>query len=339
MKILYVDYLSPQGHEVFNEIHINTILSLGAQVTIVAKDDFMNQYCADKGLQKINIPNYCIRGKVTPLSARVNYTKDLLWIKRNIDFSSYDYTIFSSYEVISLFIAHIKEKLLVINHNNVDELNSGIKLFLTAHLSSDYTHVALNKYMMVRLSKLLPDLTVKYVPHGYLPASNMMRRPAMVCDDEKFIFCPVNRNYDVDLVNNIIYSNSFNNFLVNNNIYLYVKKQIMSESKGNIRVIDKLDNDEYNYMLCKTISVLLPYGNEFKYRCSGILFECISRKTPIIATNKAALHIYENDINIKFFDNVESLIFAIESTSEPYTVLYNDEKYNPTGYWEKILFK
>ena len=339
MKILYVDYMSPRGHEVFNRIHIDTLLSLGAQVSIVTKGGFMNQYCTDRGLEIIKIPDSNKREKVTPLSVRVDYTKDLLWIKRNIDFSIYDYTIISSYEVISLFLARIKEKLIIIDHNNVDELNSSIKLFLTKHLPSYYTHIALNDYMMDRLLKLLPNLLVKYIPHGYLLASKIMQRPTMVGVDEKFIFCPVNRNYDVDLVNNIFNSKTFNDYLKKNRIFLYVKSQLIGESKGNIRVLGKLDNDEYNFMLCKSVAVLLPYGGDFKYRCSGILFECISRNTPVIATDKGALRIYEDDVNIKFFDDEESLKFAIRSACAPYEGSYNVEKYNPTEYWKRILYK
>ena len=98
-----------------------------------------------------------------------------------------------------------------------------------------------------------------------------------------------------------------------------------------------LDNEEYNYMLSKSKAVILPYGAGFKYRCSGIMFECVARKTPIIASRIDALEAFKGEINISFFSNKDELITAINNLSVIPLFNYDTNIFNPKKYWEKVL--
>lgn len=329
--------MSPLGHEVFNCIQLDSLLAVGSDIHVVIYGNYLSKY---KNIEKIKItriPAKYNKSNKSPLKERIIDIKRLMWIKRNIAINQYDYIVFSSYDILSLFVFRLKQKVFIINHNNVDQFNSKIKLYFTKLLPSNYEHIALNVYMERKLNEYLPDKKVRYIPHGYWEASSKMRKPEMLKEGERFIFCPVNRNHDVMLMNNIIHSSLFNSSLEQKNINLYVKSQLLNVSKGNIKTIGMLDDDEYNYMLTKAVAVLLPYGEEFKYRCSGILFESVARNTPIIATPREALKIFENIININFFNNDESLIITLENLQKQISIDYNKEIFHPMKYWKTLL--
>lgn len=340
MRILYIDYMSPKGHEVFNTIHIDSLINIGCNLHVVVYGQYLKNLKEGERLKITRIPE-CFETKGrSAIAVRINDIRRLLWINKNIDVSIYDSVILSSYDILSLFFFRFKNDIHLLNHNNVDQFDSKIKLFLTKHLPSYYKHVALNEYMMEKLKDALPGKSIEYVPHGYLLPPANKKRPVFIHNGDRFIFCPVNRNYNSSLMKTVVESDAFNEYLKKNNLKLFVKSQLATESMlSNTQMLGRLDDGEYNYMLSNAIAVLLPYGDEFRYRCSGILFECIARDTPIIATPREALKIYKDKINIVFFDNINGLIESINTVLGKKALKYNIEAYNPMNYWKELLNK
>ncbi len=338
MKLLLIDYLSPQGHLNFDMIHVKALLSLGHELCLVGREGQFNEAKNKSGVSIIDIPPQYFRDFRCPkLSVRVHGIQCLFWIKRNININYYDRVIFLTYDILSLSLLRLNTNVFLINHNNVDQLDNSIKLFLTKRLPHNYIHIVLNEYMEKRLKSLLPDSTIHLVPHGFLPPSLTQNKPLEVNESERFVFCPVNRNYNTELMSDILSSSSFHSFLKKNNVVLYVKQQLKSEQDGNIKTVGFLDDAEYNYMISNALAVLLPYGDDFKYRCSGIVYECIARNTPVIATNRDALAIYKNRINIDYFDTVENLIIAIKKYITSSCLIYDTNIFQPEAYWKKII--
>lgn len=330
--------MSPKGHEVFNTVQLNSILNLGCEIRLVVCGNFLNNSKANEKIRITRIPETLEQHEVSALTVRLRDIRRLLWIKNNINIKSYDKVIFSSYDILSLFFFRSRYPIYLINHNNVDQFDSRIKLFLTKHLPSNFKHIALNEYMMDKLKIVLPGKIVEYVPHGYLEPTTRDKRPSCLKEGEKFIFCPVNRNYDLSLMDAVLKSEILDTYLKEMNIKLFIKKQLANDSMlSNIQVIGMLDDEEYNYMLSKAVAVLLPYGKDFRYRCSGILFECIARQTPIIATPREALKIYKDKIDIHFFSNVNDFIGAMNYALERRPTKYDIGCYKPDLYWKRIL--
>lgn len=339
MKILCVDYISAPGHMNFNKIHINAFLKLGHELHLVGKSGQFSNIKESDSVFIYSIPDKCYKmGTIPSLSFRLQGICALLWVKKNFNISKFDYVIFLTYDVLSLVLYRFNNRVILINHNNVDQLDSSIKLFLTKQLPSYYIHVALNEYMQEHLCLLLPNRKVLYVPHGYLEPATTSKRPSFIDNNDRFIFCPVNRNVDIGLIQDLLESNSFKNYLVDNGILLFVKSQLFGKSEGNIRTIEMLSESDYNYMLCNAMAVFLPYGDEFKYRCSGILFECFSRNTPVLSTSRAALLIYKDRINIHFCCNTSTAINALRTIQrEGKTFEYDKKQFQPLDYWKSIL--
>lgn len=338
MKILVIDYLSPSGHVIFDLIHIKSLLDLDYSLDLVGRKDHFSSLSNTPNIKIIDIPE-CFYKKypISGLTERIQGILCLWWINKQLDFKKYDKVIFLSYDILSLFIFRTELKVFLINHNNVDQLDNKIKLFLTKHLPKNFSHIVLNEYMRERVKSLMPETETIYIPHGYLIPTSCHCRPSFIKTGEKFLFCPVNRNYNATIVSEIVCSTEFNKFLVDNGIILYIKPQMIGESNRNIRILQYLNDEEYNYMISYAIATLLPYGDSFKYRCSGILFECVARNTPILATDCEAMKIYKDDINIHYFNNVQTLISSIQTIQSNKNSNYNINKYQPKEYWRRVL--
>lgn len=338
MHILVVDYLSPKEHTNFDLIHIKSLLELGHDLHLVGREGQFPRVAAYNEVQITQIPEefYGVRS-FHSLTDRIQGIRILRWVKRNIPLDDYDQIVFLSYDILSIFCFKTSVKVFLVNHNNVDQFDSKIKLYLTRNLPDHYIHIALNEYMEAKLKECLLGKKVQYVPHGYLEPSGIATRPSTVKEDSLFVFCPVNRNYDAELINELVNSSLLNDYLRENNITVYVKSQLISVPTEYVHVIGMLTDEEYNYMLTNAMAVLLPYGEEFRYRCSGILFECVARNTPIIATEREALKIYHEKINIHFFKDSESLIGALKKIIDSEKKTFNTVFFQPTKYWVKVL--
>lgn len=338
MHILVIDYISPIEHINFDLIHIQSLLDLGHRLHLVGRKGQFLDFNSYKEVQITDIPDrFYIKRPVHSLSARVQGLLSLWWIKSHIGFGNYDLIIFLSYDILSFFTFRTSVPVYLINHNNVDQLDNRIKLYLTKTLKPNYSHIALNEYMENKMKELLPKKNILFVPHGFLKPADRMSRPSFLKDDGGFVFCPVNRNYDAKLVSELINSPVVNNYIRDNRMTIFFKSQLIKEEKENILPIGMLTDEEYDYMLTNAMAVLLPYGEDFKYRCSGILFECVARNTPILATEREALKVYMNKIGIHFFSDANSFIDVLAAVHSSDKKCYDTEAFRPKKYWKQIL--
>ena len=339
MKLLLIDYISYKGHQNFNKIHIDALLSLGHDLHLYGKRGQFDNIDKSK-VEIYELPDCFFKDyPITPVSFRLKCIATLNWLKKHIIWEHYDIVVILTYDILSLFTFKIKQKTILINHNNVSQLWSSIKRSLTRRLPQNYIHVALNEEMEARLKELFPLKEVYHVPHGVCPPSDEVKKPSFISAGEKFLFCPVNSNYDKQFVKKVFEDNMLCVFLKEHRLSLYVKATLGVCSDENVikNVPATIDYGEYNYMLQNAITVLLPYGEDFKYRCSGIFFECVARDTPIITTKLNTMAIYKNSVNMRMFTDVDSLIEAIDYYIQNEPVNFNPEVFSPNDYWEKVF--
>lgn len=341
MKLLLLDYISYTGHQNFNKIHIDALLSLGHDLYLYGKRGQFDNIDKSK-VEIYEIPDCFFKDyPITPVSFRLRCIAALNWLKKHIIWEQYDIVIILTYDILSLFTFKIKQKTILINHNNVPQLWSKIKQSLTRRLPPNYIHVALNKEMEARLKEIFPFKVVYHVPHGVCPPSDVVKKPSFISEGEKFLFCPVNSNYDKQFVINVFEDRALSDFLKAAGITLYVKASLGICGDENVikKVPATMDYGEYNYMLQNAVSVLLPYGENFKYRCSGIFFECVARNTPIITTQLNAMAIYKNSVNMRMFNDVDGLIKAVDYFMQNEPVHFDSLEFSPKVYWGKLFEK
>ncbi len=340
MKLLLLDYISFKGHQNFNKIHIDALLALGHELILVGRKGQFDNIETSVNVCKLEIPEVLFKEYPVPaISFRLQGMSALFWIKKHIRESDYDAVIILTYDILSLFMFRIKQKTFLINHNNVPQLWSKVKLFFTRRLPKNYIHIALNKEMEGRLKELLPDREIYHVPHGICPPSKTVKMPTFVKVDERYLLCPVNNNYDATFVKRVFEDQRFYQYMCSHNITLFVKDSIgVKCDKAVIKSIPStLEKDEYNYLLDNAMAVILPYGEGFKYRCSGIFFECIARSIPVITTQLDAFKIYKENVDMGMFVDVDSLIDAVDYYLHNTYRKCNMQIFSPYKYWADIF--
>lgn len=337
MNILIIDYLSYDGHKFFNRIHINALCNMGHNLCLVGKD---GQFSEFKNSPNIEIKTIKYHSKTA--GSVFDDIMCLYWIKKNIHLSQYEIIIIPTYDILSYITFNVKNKVYIINHNNIDFFEKSkygkLRLLLTKILPSNNIHICLNEDMTNYMKSLFPSKQVLHVPHGVCKPSMDLKRPSIICDNEKFIFCPINRNFDGNEVKSILSSSILQEYLEHNNINLYIKNIIPFEGicKNIKRIDNNLEKPEYDYMLQNSMAILLPYPKQYKHRCSGIMFECISRNKPIICSDIEGLKIYSKDACVLTYSNINQLLDRIEE-SKTIVVNNNLDIFNPKNYWNDIF--
>ena len=339
MKLLLIDYISFLGHRNFNKIHIEALQSIGHELTLLGKKGQFDNITINENMKVLEMPKRYFRKYPYPaVSFRLQGIGALLWVKTHTRLKEYDAIIILTYDILSLFVFRTSVPVYLIDHNNVSQLWSKLKLSLTRCLPANYMHIALNRDMEKRLQELLPRKHVFHIPHGLCPPSTDMKKPSFVSENERYLFCPVNRNYDASFIKFVFESPLLGTYLRDNNLKLYIKDQLGLKCNEVIEIVPQnMEIKQYNYMLQHAMAVLLPYGKDFKYRCSGIFFECVSRNTPVITTRLDSMAEYENEVEMKMFSTVQELISSIDSFQKTRNRIVCLEKFEPMKYWDICL--
>jgi len=340
MKLLVLDYISYSGHKNFNKVHIESLIRLGVDVELMGrKGQFDNIDNVDM-FKVYNMPEWLFKNYPLPsISFRLQGIASLIWVKKHIKCREYDAILVLTYDILSLFTFRISNTVILVNHNNVPQLWSKVKYNFTKWLPKDYIHIALNEEMEQRLKLLFPLKSVFHVPHGICPPSLALEKPTFIKSSDSFLFCPVNRNYDGVFVTELFENKSFLDFLEKKKLFLLVKDnvKITVASKNIIKVSSSLPLAEYNYLLQNSVAVILPYDKQFKYRCSGIFFECVARQKPIIATEIDAMKIYQQNVDMRLFSTADELIIAIDYYLNNKAQEGNLSVFNPQAYWDVVI--
>lgn len=335
MNILVIDYLSYSGHRNFNRIHLGVLLDMGHTLTLVGKKGHFDEYKGD--------PKVKVYYPVTPKDSHFKNIINLFKIRNKVRISNFDVVLFPTYDVASLFVFRSNKPTYIIDHNTVGMLNNTlfgrIRLFLTRTLPSNYYHICLNKSMETRLRELDRKHTIFHIPHGICPPAMNLEKPDFLNENQHFICCPINRNYDSDFVQSIFESSRLGEYLESNNIVLLLKDGIPCNcrNKNIIRIESGLSKPQYDYLIQYAKAIILPYGQRFIYRCSGIFFECVSRKTPVVATNLEEFRQYKDITDLYLFNNVTELLDNITLCIQTGSREFNNDNFNPRKYWEKAL--
>lgn len=129
MKILIIDYLSPSGHKNFDSIHIKSLLDIGHSLHLVGRRGQYPRFVGSEGVQITQIPEkyYCVCS-LPSFTERFQGIRILCWIKKYIPLDNYNQIIFLSYDILSLFCFKTSVKVFLVDHNNVDQFDSKVKL-------------------------------------------------------------------------------------------------------------------------------------------------------------------------------------------------------------------
>lgn len=324
-KILYIDMFSSTGHVNFNKIYINGLIDKGFNVRLILKDNYIKELSLSSTLVELSIPNHYFVDYNNRIINRLQLLKILWYIKTKLDFSNYDLIIFSGYEEISLFLSNIKQKLVLINHNNISGLNSRIKRYFFKLISKNNIHIVFEQY----IKKYLNNIGIKNViaiPHGLpIPFPFNSFEEEIAVDTvlsttdfkqyKKIIFSPSGSSIDYLFISKLICNKQFILFLKANEILLIIKGNFEPIETNNIVIIDYyLTEIQYRSLFMMSNAILISYPKTHKYRVSAVLFESISNNKICFLSEIEAFRNYEDHFNYNpFYKNIDELILNMRN--------------------------
>lgn len=326
MRILFVDPLSPKGHINYNLNLLKPLASKYSIDTIFVKDyikdvegidfnkvlEFSNNYISN------NSKNIILKSKViSKIWFRIKQIYLLRKIVKIIKKSSYDYVVFSSFDLPSYVIGSfgMKSKSLVIIHNNISLLlKKKSEKFLWNKLNKNTELIVLEPFIKEYLERRMELKNPIWILRHPLPEKIKQ------IDNESvnlpLIFAPGGSN-DQDFIDFLIENNS--------EIKQYkicIKSSLIAYSSKNLEVYNtRISSEEYESLLSSSSYILLPYNSNFNYRVSGVLFEAFANRKKVILKSNNTLSnyslehptvfsVFKNDID--FF----SLINNISSSKQ-----------------------
>lgn len=315
MRILYIDTESFSSHANFNRIHIDALMKCGYSVDGAFKEGYIN-LLGIKNLDVVcEIPERLYEhGKETQVYGRFLMLFRLWKVRSKVRFADYDAVILSYYDETVLPFSLYPSGLYLINHINADGLHHWLKRKLFLLLSKRNTQIMISKraYEYVRE---LGAINTKLVYHGLPnPYDRGIVRPVWM-SHQYTLFSPSAMSSDLYFIQELLNNKQFNDLLVVKDIQFVVRtNRPLTTSNPNVRVIDYyMKDDEYRGCFVHADAILVSYVDDFKYRVSAVMLECISNNKRIVVRKNEGLLEYKGMVGAdSYFDGVEEAVRVVE---------------------------
>lgn len=339
MKILFLDYMSLNGHKNFNKIHIRALLEEGCELDLVGKNGQFDGIVATPKLRIYSIPPFLTKKYSLPsLTCRIEWILILIWSIFKFPQRKYDLVILPTYDMVSTIFYRISKRVVCVVHD-ATYLDKNINRIAANILPKNFCFIGLNEEIKDRISEKVIHHKIYQIPHGLITPSVDYKKPAYLEPETRFFFCPINSFINYKLTSDVFSSQKLFDFLEDTNSFVVVKKGVVTASNCHrIIIIDnRPENEEYDYLMQNAKAVILPYATSFRYRCSGIFFECVARNTPVIASDIGSLRVYQNDTDTKYFSDLCGLINAMASYLEVKNGTSDISKFDPREGWNNVI--
>jgi len=317
MKVLYLDLLSSVGHKNLNKIFVELLKEL-ASLDVSWKEGYIeDEAFLNTARNFYPVPKiyYNFNSKV---DYRIKNIKKIKWVFKNIDIGSYDLIFISSYETISFALAWpraMRARVLILNHNNLDELKDFLKKFFFKKIPKYVEHIVFEEYMKehivenIRISNKIwvihhPIAVDKVQDYQQLSKSKISKGAFL---NSLLIFAPSTSN-DENFISQLINLQKEEGFL-NSTAFRLLMKSKQSEYQDDHLIVTKkyFTYKEYLTYLGNASLLLLPYPKDFKYRISGVLFDAFAFKKKIIASSIPIFNYFVGKYPFvgKIFNNIQ----------------------------------
>lgn len=313
-KILFIDPLLQHGHVGFNQIYIQALEKENVEINFVLVKGYDQKLETPNKNIVYSLPLFLFKLNLGGIVNRIFYLIGLVLIRVNVNIKSYDKVIFSSFEEISFYFSGIRN-VTVINHINAHKTNSKIKLFFLKKVLKRNTCIVFDKTTKEYLDQK-GNFNIVVKPHGFLKPEAPFNKKIFNLDTrleetnfKHIIFSPSSNSSDDIFLKELIKCSEIIDFLKKNNILLILKGDFQSGEK-NILILKKhISNQTYKQLFQKSTIILIAYPESFKYRVSGVLFECFSYNKPCLVKKNDMLLEYINHFCFEpYFDSSRGFI-------------------------------
>lgn len=283
MKLLFFDSLFPRGHININNNYIN-LLQSSIEMIICARTGWFE---CNKNIKYVDANwFYPSEKKCNNFIYRLKVFSNYIKLKKIIKEVNPDIVYVASYDIVSFFLAFpflycFRNKIILQEHNNVDQLDNNIKSFLYSFYKNKLNHFVLEDYIKERLIQLnVQRHLIHVVPHP-LPKATEFEQ-----DKERLIVGLSNSN-DEGVVGRVFKEYKNTNFLRDLKYKLVIKAKKLSYNDEYLRIFNGwITKEEYINYSKNSSFYIIPFSTKgYSYRVSAVLLEAISNRKFILASN------------------------------------------------------
>lgn len=306
-KLLFIEPVSFPTHYNYNvgilrNIPINTNIDICAAEGYVSRDviAYNKYFCIPKKL----IYKFDSNDNHPQIRLRMCLFKTFKWIKKNIEFDDYDVILFAYTEAITfrLTMNHIKQKTIFIDHEIGSTISSKIKLLFFKQINHRYVFWAFEDYIKDYLKEIVEIKNSIVVVRHPLPDIHNLNTK-YICKERKqvVLFAPANSNNESFVKD--LYENRD---MINDSMQIIIKNKTTDyKDSKTIFFKDRLMDVEYKEKMSSCDAVLINYGSNYNFRTSGVFFEAVKYRKPIIMCTDNSMKYYAKtykEIVFPFFD-------------------------------------
>lgn len=326
MKILYLDPNSEDEHINFNNIYIKHLYKENLDLTFSFRAGYEKKISLPKRVNIISIPECFFESDLkSSINYRYNFFKKINFLKKTIDLNQFDFILFSSYDEISLFFCNLKQKLILVNHNNLQNLNNIKKKFYRRISNNNIQVVFDDASKFYLIQQKLSNLVFK-INHGLPPKfeensnsdtifNNLLNIDSIDIENKRIVLFPSKSSTDIVFLKELNNDKNFITYIENNNIFILFRNKFNEMiNSPNIFVIDGfISHKDYVFLMMKSDIICLKYKENFKYRASGVFFEAIANDKKVLVNEINSFLTYSKYFSYNpFFSNIRTLISKIE---------------------------
>lgn len=332
-RVLYIDPILQNGHVKFNKIYINKLNELDVIIDYIFVKGYEKNFNISYDKIIYLIPSILFKYNYGKFGNRICYLISLILVKFHCKFGVYDKIIFSSFEEISFYFSGINNSILI-NHVNFQNFNSNVKRFFLTRVLKKNKCIVFDldtKNEVLKYGNF--DIIIK--PHGFYKQFNFKIDSSFTIKNKdlynNFIFSPSSNSSDLYFLSSLLNSSYFLNFLKENKILFIVRSNIEIEKNDNILMLNKyLTDQEYSHFFNLSDVILINYPKSFRFRTSGVLFECFEFNKPCLVSDLKGFRNYSKHFNYNpFYNDIESLVNSYFSLKKYNCYYKNLEDLNP----------
>ena len=206
------------------------------------------------------------------------------YIKSIDEIKNFDYIILITYNEVGYFLFKkiFKEKVILMNHNNIDFISkSTIKKALFMSFAKKTKHIVQTKFIFDYLNKKISvnreNIAIWLHPLNY--NENVLTKPIYDC-------VGISNSNDDAIIKEILELEKETGFLKKDNLKILLRSRKYSYDDGYLKIINGfLPDNEYNFYINSSSTIFLPFPKTFKYRMSGTLVDAFSNRKPVISSD------------------------------------------------------
>lgn len=208
--------------------------------------------------------------------------------------NQFDYIFFASYHpyisaLLPVFFDRL-DKIYVMNHNNIDYLDTSSKGRKLFHLyGKKINHIVFEEFISEYLIKKygVDKHKVYIIPH---PMNQMLEKYPV-----RYDCVGISNSNDEDWVKRIIDYEKSTNIIKNKNLKVVLRSKMFSFDDGALTVIQGyLSDTEYYKYVCSSKYIFMAFPQSFRYRMSGTIVDALSNETLVIGTDIPLINSYSD---------------------------------------------